>query len=390
MASWQRVLATVAYNVEEHFDALKFRLRKRLGRLNAVVMLPYRGYGTREQFTLKGRVIENRNISAASDNDSVWRNLLNMYRRFSSDEIRGARVQARFGSVVQEAITDENGYFEFAFAPDPQQLDPKRHWYDVTLELREYPGPRLAETLCTAQVLLPPSDAEFGIISDLDDTVIQSDVAHLIKLARNTFLKNARTRLPFEGVAAFYQALQAGTRGNFNPIFYVSSSPWNLYDLISDFFEIRGIPSGPLFLTDIGVTEQQLIKPNRRRHKLGLIDTLLTTYSALPFILVGDSGEIDAEIYTQAVLDHPGRIKAIYIRDVGDARRSREIEKMAAQVKAAGSELLLVKDTLAAADHAAQRGFILPRLLPRIRYECTADRQPPTPVESLLDEEAAG
>jgi phosphatidate phosphatase APP1 len=387
MASWQRVIATVAYNVEEHFDHLKFRLRKRLGRLNAVLMLPYRGYGTREMFILKGRVIENHGIKAANDNDSVWRNLLNMYRRFASDEIRGARVQARFGAVVQETLTDESGYFEFRFMPDPERLSEHDVWYDVTLELKEYPGPRLAETLNTAQVLLPPPTADFGIISDLDDTVIQSDVAHLLKLARNTFLKNARTRLPFEGVAAFYEALQAGTGGGFNPIFYVSSGPWNLYDLIVDFFEIRGIPAGPLFLADLGVTEQQLIKPNRWKHKLRLIEMLLTTYPTLPFILIGDSGEIDPEIYLQAVLDHPGRIKAIYIRDMGIIERSRSMDAITAQVKAAGSELVLVTDTLAAADHAAQRGFILPQSMPRIQAEFSLDRQPPTPIEALLEEE---
>jgi phosphatidate phosphatase APP1 len=81
--------------------------------------------------------------------------------------------------------------------------------------------------------------------------VLQSSVTNFLKMARMVLLGNAHTRLPFEGVAAFYRALQRGASGGeFNPIFYVSNSPWNLYDLLEDFMDVHGVPAGPLFLRD--------------------------------------------------------------------------------------------------------------------------------------------
>ena len=71
--------------------------------------------------------------------------------------------------------------------------------------------------------------AVYGVISDIDDTVLQSKATSYLQAARLLFLENARTRLPFAGVAAFYQAMQKGLGNQFNPIFYVSSSPWNVF-----------------------------------------------------------------------------------------------------------------------------------------------------------------
>ncbi len=385
MRRWRKVVTVGLYQVERQMDTFKFRLRKRFGRLNAVTILAYRGHGTPEMIYLKGRVIEQKWV-ATVHTDSAWRNLLNTYRRFASDEIGGARVRATFGGVARETVSDRGGYFEFALPPDPALLSPKRVWYDVTLELVEYPGPRQADTRVIAPVIVPPPDAEFGVISDLDDTVIQSDVVHLLKLARNTFLKNSHTRLPFEGVAAFYHALQAGTRGSHNPIYYVSSSPWNLYDLIVDFFDVRGIPPGPLFMADLGITAEQLLKPDRRKHKLTQIRMLLATHPTLPFILIGDSGEVDPDVYLQTVEDYPGRIKAIYIRDVNPELDAQVIASIAERVRLAGSEMLLVKDTVGAAVHAAAKGFILPEALPIIRQERNVDKKAANYVEDAADD----
>lgn len=386
MVSWRKALRRAAYSAEGRYDRWRFRVRNRLGRLDDVVIVPYLGHGTRESFHVRGRVLEDLGLADATDTDSAWRNFRNTLRRFASDEIRGATVRATFGQVQHETVTDDEGYFQFDFAPDPPLLNDRQYWYDVTLELVDYPGPRRDDTRVQAPVVVPPLDAEFGVISDLDDTVIKSDVVNRLKLMRNTFLKNARTRLPFEGVAAFYQALQAGTRGGYNPIYYVSSSPWNLYDLIVEFFSVRGIPPGPLFLAQLGLRRDQFFKPDRVKHKLDAITHLLQTHSALPFLLIGDSGELDPEIYLQAVLSHPGRIRAIYIRDVGGKSRNQRLERIARQIADAGSEMLLVKDTVAAAVHASTHGYILPESLPAISAERKQDHIVPNPVERLMQE----
>jgi len=177
---------------------------------------------------------------------------------------------------------------------------------------------------------------------------------------------NAHTRLPFEGVAAFYRTLQTGLDdGPLNPIFYVSSSPWNIYDMLQDFLNVHGVPPGPLFLKDWSPT----VLGKHRDYKLGVIRRLLDTYEELPFVLIGDSGEEDPEIYLLTVREHPGRIRAVYIRDVTPGERDVEVRAIAAEVRRLGTEMVAVPDTIAAAEHAASIGLIAPEAIAAVRSE---------------------
>jgi phosphatidate phosphatase APP1 len=195
------------------------------------------------------------------------------------------------------------------------------------------------------------------VISDLDDTVVRSSATNVLKMTWIVVRNNAHTRLPFEGVGAFYEALQRGEDGDsFNPIFYVSSSPWNIYDLLEDFLTVHGIPPGPLFLKDWSPT----VLGKHQDYKLGVIRHLLDTYENLPFVLIGDSGEEDPEIYLQTVREHPGRILAAYIRDVKSAERDAEVMAVADEAGKIGTEMVPVTDTVAAAEHAASTGLVAP------------------------------
>jgi phosphatidate phosphatase APP1 len=381
MSDWKEVITHLTANVEEHYDQLKLRLRETLG-IGPVHLLPYLGYGTHRTLFLRGRVVSDYGVVPAEDNDSVWKNMLNMYQRFNSHEIPYASVRARFGTQEQIVTADEEGFFWIELELS-QPLPTDTVWHTVDLELVEYPDQ--AGSHATGQILVPPTTAQFGVISDLDDTVIQTDVLHLLKLARNVFLRNSRSRLPFAGVAEFYLALQQGTHGSYNPFYYVSNGPWNLYDLIMDFFTVRRIPLGAFFLLDLGTTRDHIIRPEPREHKLGAIRTILETQPNLPFILIGDSGEGDPEVYLQVVHDFPGRISAIYIRDVAPSVRDEEIKHIVLQAREAGSEMLLVPDTVAAAVHASEHGFISPDALPAIRQERQEDKREPEPLEKAID-----
>ena len=87
-----------------------------------------------------------------------------------------------------------------------------------------------------------------------------------------------------------------------NPVFYVSSSPWNIYDMLVDFLNVHGVPPGPLFLKDWSLS----VLGKHRDYKLGVIRRLLRTYEDLPFVLIGDSGEEDPEIYLPGRAGAPG------------------------------------------------------------------------------------
>lgn len=387
MVDWKLAVAAVASNIEDHFDMLKFRLWERLDWEKPIHIIPYLGYGTRDTLYLKGRVLRNKHITPATDADTVWQNLLNMYKRYVSDEIHHARVRATFRGTTQEVETDEEGFYTFIL-PIQEPLPEAQTLFNIEFELVSYPGNDQPDPVrVTGQAIVPPHNAQFGVISDMDDTVVRTDAYHLLKMARNVFLNNAHTRLPFEGVAAFYKALQIGTQQDtYNPIFYISSSPWNLYDLFVDFFQVRGIPPGPLFLVDLGITPTQFIAPSHEEHKLVRIQKLLDEFPHLKFILVGDSGQRDPEIYLQAAVANPGRILAIYIRDVAGEERGKQVTGYVGDAKKIDTELVLVKDTAAASLHATERGFILPETLPAISEERDEDKKPPEPVEQLLEE----
>jgi phosphatidate phosphatase APP1 len=392
MADWKKAIATIATNVEERFDQAKYALQERLG-LGKLLIMPYLGHGTPHDLYLKGRVLRDKGITPATDNDTVWTNLVNMYKRFESDEIPHAVIRAQFGNIQQEVIADEEGYFDVHLQPEnlPKSDD---IWYDVDLELIDYPGkdhnPVEPVTVqAKGRVIVPPPEAQFGVISDIDDTVMRTDVLNIFSMASNTFLQNSRTRLPFEGVAAFYNALRRGTVEHaFNPIYYVSSSPWNLYDLIVDFFVVRGIPLGPLFLVDRGIDREKLIVPSHHEHKVAAIQTLLDTHPDLPFILIGDSTQKDPEIYHEIVQTNPGRIRSVYIRDVTGNRRDKQVREIITQVTDLGTDMVFVEDTLGASLHATEKGYILPEKLPEIQEERNEDKQAPTPLEQALNPKA--
>ena len=386
MAHWKSVIGKLASNTDDHFDELLMQYRRRTGRLKPVQIVPYRGFGNVQEIYLRGRVLEDRNIPEPGDKDSVWRNLLSMYRRFNSGEIPGVQVQLLLGNNTHIATTDREGYFEFRL-PVTEPLPSTRAWHRAEVKLIEPFVASQTEVSADGHILIPPAASQFGVISDVDDTILVSGVTNLLRMARLAFLNNARTRLPFAGVAAFYRALQSGPESTlFNPVFYVSSSPWNLYDLLVDFCAVQGIPKGPFMLRDVGVDEDKFLSATHAGHKTVQIEHILRVCPSLPFVLIGDSGQHDPEIYLQVLKDYPTRIKAIYIREVTRERRRGQITRLMAEAKALNVPMLLVKDTVEAAEHAAAFGLIDPDAIPDIRADKRYDEEAPTDLEQLVGE----
>ncbi len=327
----------------------------------------YRGYAANGRVLLLGRVMQNEGLLEADPSHSNVRNLIAMLKRLESDPLPFARVRARLPGMERVLVADDEGFvrdwLEVQSVPEPG-------WGSIQLELIDPPGG--IATTGEATFLTPPTSATCGIISDLDDTVLQSHVTDFIRAARMVLLENARTRLPFPGVAAFYRALEEGPTGRAgNPIFYVSSSPWNLYDVIAEFLKAQRIPAGPLLLRDWDLGPSLL---RNAAYKTGVIREILATFPSLPFILIGDSAQEDPEIYAETVATHPGRILAVYIRNVRQhPEESPAIRELEERVARAGSTLVLADDTLAAARHAAAHGWIMDETLGEIGEEKRAD-----------------
>lgn len=336
-------------------------------------LIGYQGFGNPEWLWVRGRVIRGRGMFTSSAHDSAWSNLKAMVARFRARGAPGVSVRISVGAQEVEATSDARGHFE-ARVPGPHQASGPHLAVRMTILdgiHDDVTNPILREV----KVHIPTGEAEFAVASDLDDTVLYTFAFSRVRMLRQVLFHNAHTRLPFPGVPAFYRALQAGSDGaRSNPIFYVSSSAWNLYDLMHEFMRLRQIPAGPILLRELPRSLRALIDKNRHEHKKHRIEELLAAYPQLRFLLIGDTGQRDAELYTRCAQEYPERIAAIYLRDVGvHPVRHAAIEAMAAPVRAAGIPVLLVKDTLAAAEHAAAAGYIRREALDDV----AADRGPP-------------
>lgn len=354
----------------------KTSAKQAFGVRRRVRLVPYRGFGNGTTAIISGRVFESREIRDPLIHDPWYVNFRHAYRHFTSNVVSACPVSATFGDARRDGASDESGYFHFRFE-DLRQVDalgadrPRADWQPVELVSPAERGGFEAKAL--GQILVPPADCEFGVISDMDDTVIQSNVSDFLKIARLTMLKNARTRKPFEGVAAFYRALRAGGDGQrSNPLFYVSSSAWSLYDLFRVFLEHNQLPSGPILLRDTSPDDSRFVVDQGHGHKRQKIDAILEMYPEKAFLLIGDSGQDDAFIYRDTVRRHPGRVLGIYIRDVRSKRRER-VRRIADELTAEGVPTRLVHSTTAAARHASEQGWITADAVPAIRSDRRAD-----------------
>ncbi len=333
-----------------------------------IVIKTNRGYGSRAEIFLIGRVFRQSRPDRKVDEEGFVNQLRDIGRRIARRALPGAVVTARFCGAEERVTTDRDGYFRVHL--QPRHAPPSEVlWHTIELSLEQ---PQAVQA--QAQVFIPPERCRYVVISDIDDTVMETGVANKLKMLWRLFVEDAASRAAFPGVGALYRALYLGRSGDeANPMLYVSRAPWGIYDVLDEFFALHRIPVGPvLFLREWGISWKSPLPRRAEEHKQELIRNMLALYHDLPFILVGDSGQHDPEVYRQIVEEFPGRVLAIYIRNVSrGASRIREIEELAKVVAAAGSSLVVASDSVAIAEHAAQRGLIPPGSVPDVANERT-------------------
>jgi len=336
------------------------------------VIMAYRGYGTTSQVYVRGHVLNDRVLYEAQLNDRRRKNLKAMLSRYMSRGIPLVRVGISFAGQYQELQTDQDGYFEtvFEFETPLQQTG----WQPVLYKVLDQLIEGQEELIQSGEIYVLEAEHAYGVISDIDDTILISHSGSVFRKLELLLWKNAKTRLPFTGVTSFYQALQNGTETEHrNPIFYVSSSEWNLYDFLEDFFRVRELPKGPFLLKDLKSGLFELFKSGggKHHHKLEKIKHLLTVFPDLKFILIGDSSQKDAAIYTEVAQQFPNRILALYIRSVSDREKVEIVLKLANDLKTKVQhlDLLLINDTAAAAKHAYEHGFIDKQEYEKVKQE---------------------
>lgn len=179
-----------------------------------------------------------------------------------------------------------------------------------------------SENLSAAKEIRVIEPNGVSLISDVDDTVKHSAIANGAKeIFRNTFVREL-SELTVRGVNEWYtQLAKLGVE-----IHYVSNAPWQLYPLLERFFKMVGLPPGSIHLKQYSGMLQGIFEPTADRKRASL-ERILKDFPERKFILVGDSGEADLEVYTDIVLANPGRILGIFIRDVTTTDNALFFEK---------------------------------------------------------------
>ncbi len=333
------------------------------------------------QCTLSGRVLARPVAGDPGEHDDWWDNLINSYRRFDSEYVPGAQLEVSFRGQTVSAVSDAQGYYEAVL---PVGTTPASGLWETAEVRRSDGGPMFPQ-----EVLCVPPAATFGLISDIDDTVLVGNGSHWQSAVQLTLLRNARTRKPLEGAGELYQAFQQGRDGSGpNPVFYVSASPWNLYDMLVDFMALNGLPAGPIALRDIDIDRASLLNNAGPRSKLAKIHAIIARYPALKWVLVGDSVQIDADLYAQTVDKFPGRILAIYIRDADptvDSARDKFVDAHIERVAGSKVPMLRVADSNAIAAHARSLGLIAPEKIAVVAQDVQRDQKTPGAAQVVAE-----
>jgi phosphatidate phosphatase APP1 len=356
-----KILKPVFRGIKKPFKRLKVYLKQRAGWLGIPRILPYRGFGDNSKIYITGMVIEDKGLTKPGDREKVWQNILAMIKRFSSDEIPGVRVKVDFAGLSQVDETDEMGFFAFEFNLEEISTELLTgNWHPFTVTLLDEIVDHQPDVTASGEVRIITGKEDRIIISDIDDTILVSHSTQLIRKLRLMLFHNALTRTPFEGVSSFYKALEKGKENRKNPFFYVSSSEWNLYDLLENFFDHNDIPKGVLQLRRLENSIYKFWKSGQgsHEHKYDKIKSLLEFYKNQQFILIGDSGQKDPEIYLRLAHDYPGRIEAIYIRKIGSKVFDQNIDPLNSQLENVKTTYMHVESTRDAALHAYNNGYI--------------------------------
>ncbi|MDQ1739301.1 MAG: hypothetical protein QOE53_953 [Pseudonocardiales bacterium] len=325
----------------------------RLGR--PVRVHPFSGFGTGDWALLGGRVLVGAPPRASTGPTSRWAALRANLLPFLSVEVPGAQVRVTLGGREVVARADPEGYLRVLI--EDVRLPPGPH--QVTLTPLQPAGQPAVGIVHVAD----PA-ADLAVVSDVDDTIVDSGIAHGVAAIVSTMLlQEQSTRVPLTGAAELYRALATGAPGTVErPFFYLSTSPWNLAGFLQGFLARHRFPDGPLVLTDWGPGADSLLRVSSRTHKLSTLRQLAQALPHSRLVLIGDSGQQDPAIYADFCAEHPGRVAAVYIRRAGAAgpagdQRTEQARRLLTEV---GVPFVLADDTDAMLRHAVEHGLVAP------------------------------
>src|SRR5687768_7599974 len=338
-----------------------------------VRLQPYFGYRSRDRLVLGARAL--RSGKPGFEKRGRLQAMRTMLAQFASREEAGVRVTLEIDvagvTMRHEAETNREGFVRFDLALDPPfDLPPHPVWEIVALRWFNRDGPQCVD----GHVLAPGTDSWLAVISDIDDTIIETGITGGMRAIprnwRRLLAELPDDRIAVPGAELFYGALGGGQLpppgelrpgrripATHRPFFYVSSSPWNLFSYLVAFQRAKGLPLGPLLLRDWGFDRATFGSGSHGLHKSGAIDAILAMYPELRFALIGDDTQGDLPAYADAVARNPGRVAAIFNRTTAAQALSPEEVAGRTAIEAAGVPLWLGDSFATGQDFLAAAGF---------------------------------
>ncbi|GAA2459642.1 App1 family protein [Agromyces soli] len=290
-----------AARFEDWVHEVRERFARRRGHIPTVV--PYTGYGSTDWVRVFCRVLLSK--PRTGDEPSGRRRRrpgqesIRGWRSFTSVPVGDVPVVIRIGEVRIEVLADRGGVVDTKI---PVELAPG--WHRAVLSTE---GSAEVE----APILVVSPDTDFGIISDVDDTVMVTALPRPLVAAWNTFVLAEHARIPTPGMAVLFERLARSHPGA--PVIYLSTGAWNVAPTLTRFLSRNLFPAGPLLLTDWGPTHDRWFRSGRA-HKEQNLRRLAEEFPGIRWLLIGDDGQHDEELYASFAEDHPDRVAAVAIR----------------------------------------------------------------------------
>ena len=289
---------------------LRFQTRRSIRRGRVETVIPYTGYGTTAWVRVLARVVlSDPRDTGRSKDDGPLKPLqegMRGWRNFTSAPVAHAVVHVTVGGTVHDVEADRGGIVD---ARIPVTLD--AGWHTITVQSGE-------SKVVEAPVRIVADGTDFGVVSDIDDTVMVTALPRPFLAAWNTFVLDEHARTPTPGMAVLYERVVRTLPSA--PVLYLSTGAWNVAPTLSRFLSRNLYPAGPKLLTDCGPTRDRWFRSGQD-HKRTSLERLAEEFPDMKWLLVGDDGQHDEAIYSEFAQRHPQNVRAIAIRQlsVGEA-----------------------------------------------------------------------
>ncbi len=287
---------------------------------NKADVKPYIGYVSGNKIYCLARVMKHFKIDWKKTNRiSLFGASL---KRWVSSEIPFAKVQINF--LHHTFIVESNKEGFIILDEEIPALNKNEKVLPISFKILEVKGDKykIEEGFFQGEIINPRNPSRI-IISDIDDTIIHTNVLSKVAMVYNSVMVGFENRKMVSKANEFLQLLN--NEGNF-PVFYVSNSPFNLYEYLRRFLEFNKFQKGPLFLRDYG-RENTILPDKVKSHKHFIIEKLLDRFPKSEFVLLGDGAEHDPYIFAELKEKYQDRISHIFLRKINSKKRNEILTK---------------------------------------------------------------